>query len=92
MKTYDQIKINGKVYSQRSIQNLTEDFPSALSQEVLEFLQIWFNKEKTITQQTSGSTGSPKIIKLQKKALVASAKITGNFFEFHKKMERKKKL
>jgi len=86
MKTYDQIKINGKVYSQRSIQNLTEDFPSALSQEVLEFLQIWFNKEKTITQQTSGSTGSPKIIKLQKKALVASAKITGNFFEFHKKM------
>lgn len=82
MKTYNQMKINGKVYSHLTIQNLTEDFPSALSLEVLEFLQIWFNKDKVITQKSSGSTGSPKIIKLQKEAMVASAKMTGNYFGF----------
>ncbi|MBG0781590.1 MAG: AMP-binding protein [Bacteroidales bacterium] len=87
MKTYDQIKINGKIYSPLSIQNLTQDFPSALSLEVLEFLQIWFNKEKTITQQSSGSTGLPKIIKLHKEAMIASAKITGNYFGFRAGMK-----
>ncbi|HOI32898.1 MAG TPA: AMP-binding protein, partial [Bacteroidales bacterium] len=80
MKTYNQIKINGKVYSPLTIQNLTKDFPSELSMEVLDFMQLWYNEEKTITQQSSGSTGPPKLVKLKKEALIVSAEMTGNYF------------
>ncbi len=44
------------------------------------FLEAWFDKKVEIEQKTSGSTGSPKIIKISKSQMIASAKLTGDFF------------
>ena len=46
------------------------------------FIEEWLNAEKTfITQQTSGSTGNPKLISINKSQLIASARMTGEFFQ-----------
>jgi len=46
-----------------------------------DFLSEWFDEKPTISAQTSGSTGVPKQISLQKKHLRASALATGAFFD-----------
>lgn len=45
-----------------------------------DFLLHWIDKEPTIQVQTSGSTGVPKTIVLEKQHMVNSAIATGNFF------------
>lgn len=46
-----------------------------------EFLLDWFDDRSFIDLQTSGTTGTPKIIRKNKQALVNSALATGDFFE-----------
>lgn len=46
-----------------------------------EFLLDWFDDKSYIDLQTSGTTGTPKIIRKKKQALVNSALATGDFFE-----------
>lgn len=50
-------------------------------QSLGDFLLDWLNDEPTISVKTSGSTGNPKIIKLQKEHMVNSALATGGFFD-----------
>ena len=45
-----------------------------------EFLLEWFNKKSFITVTTSGTTGVPKKINLEKQAMVNSALATAEFF------------
>ncbi|PKB00302.1 O-succinylbenzoic acid--CoA ligase [Flavobacteriaceae bacterium MAR_2009_75] len=45
-----------------------------------DFLLDWLNDKLTLTVQTSGSTGAPKTIVLEKEKMVNSAKATGEFF------------
>ena len=52
-----------------------------LSPELYHFLKDWFSEKKFISVKTSGSTGSPKTIKLSKEKMIASAIKTGNFFK-----------
>ncbi len=52
--------------------------------EVIDFLKIWYDKNEYIVVQTSGSTGVPKKIKLQKTFLAASAKRTLRFFQLRR--------
>ena len=56
-------------------------FSKSISVEVHSFLKEWFNKNSYVEVKTSGSTGAPKLIQLQKKNMVNSAKATGDFFE-----------
>ena len=49
------------------------------------FLLDWFNNETFIQVKTSGSTGKPKTIRLAKKAMIASALATGNYFDLPSK-------
>ena len=46
-----------------------------------DFLIDWLDDKEYVLVQTSGSTGAPKIIKLQKQAMVHSAIATGDFFK-----------
>ncbi len=47
-----------------------------------QFINDWFNKDLLeIEVKTSGSTGKPKIIKHYKKYMIASAKMTCNYFK-----------
>ncbi len=45
------------------------------------FILQWFNEDDYIKVLTSGSTGAPKEIRLQKKQMAASAKMTSRFFK-----------
>lgn len=46
-----------------------------------DFLMYWFDAHSFIDMQTSGTTGTPKIIRVDKQAMVNSALATGAFFE-----------
>ena len=46
------------------------------------FLENWYDDTDFIRQQTSGSTGNPKIIELKKSAMRQSASLTSRFFGF----------
>ena len=46
-----------------------------------DFLLDWFDSKSFIEMVTSGSTGIPKKIKVDKQAMVNSALATGDFFE-----------
>lgn len=49
------------------------------------FLKHWFDDSEFITVKTSGSTGSPKLIKLKKEFMINSAKATGQYFNLQQK-------
>jgi len=53
-----------------------EDFENELG----EFLLDWLDDKETIELTTSGTTGTPKIITINKQAMVHSAVATGDFF------------
>lgn len=46
------------------------------------FLENWYDDTDFISQQTSGSTGNPKVIELKKSAMRQSASLTSRFFDF----------
>ncbi|RYJ42414.1 AMP-binding protein [Flavobacterium beibuense] len=46
-----------------------------------EFLLDWFDHRDFIEMQTSGTTGLPKMIRVEKQAMVNSALATGEFFD-----------
>ncbi|ASB50013.1 AMP-binding protein [Alkalitalea saponilacus] len=74
---YQELNINGCVVKQR---NLT-DFKSSFEDEaLLPFLEEWFSDDDYVELKTSGSTGEPKVIRVKKNAMVASAKKTIGFF------------
>jgi O-succinylbenzoic acid--CoA ligase len=54
-----------------------EDYERAVGH----FLLDWFDANSYIEMQTSGTTGTPKIIRVEKQAMVNSALATGRFFE-----------
>ncbi|MDO9038361.1 MAG: AMP-binding protein [Lutibacter sp.] len=70
-------KLQGK-----SFQTVNEliDFSKEISVEVGNFLRNWFDAKSFVKVKTSGSTGNPKIIQLQKKQIINSAKATGDYF------------
>ena len=47
--------------------------------KVLQFLQDWFSHSETVSVQTSGSTGIPKVFEIEKKRMLSSAKMTCDF-------------
>lgn len=46
-----------------------------------DFLMYWFDADSDIEMQTSGTTGAPKTIRIDKQAMVNSALATGAFFD-----------
>ena len=52
----------------------------ANEQSIGEFLLDWFDNKEYIEMTTSGTTGLPKVVRLQKQAMIQSALATGDFF------------
>lgn len=46
-----------------------------------DFLLDWFDNKSYIEMNTSGTTGAPKLIRIEKNAMVNSALATGDFFD-----------
>ena len=70
-------KLQGKSFN--FIEELI-DFSKEISAEVSDFLRNWFDENSFVEVKTSGSTGNPKIIQLQKTHMIHSAKATGDYF------------
>ncbi|NWJ49243.1 MAG: AMP-binding protein [Bacteroidetes bacterium] len=49
-------------------------------ESVFSFLRDWLNNAEEVTAKTSGSTGQPKLIHLKKESMLASAKLTCDYF------------
>ena len=67
------IQINGKHYNNENLLSIDDS-------EIRDFLAEWGNKELSISVKTSGSTGKPKLIHLLKSDMIASAELTGEYF------------
>lgn len=81
------LNINGTWLDKVAIQNTIASVKlgaygqeEPLLQKVFLFLEQWLNSDSFITLQTSGSTGHPKQIRINKEYLVRSAQMTGDFF------------
>ncbi len=83
-KDYECLTVNGRRYKGRtSLISLCDELISSQDEErlyIARFIKEWINDELFVRVQTSGSTGEPKKIKVQKSAMIASAKRTLQFF------------
>jgi len=81
-------KYNGLHYNFKNLQNLALDLvktKASYNCDIGSFLKQWLDQSKTITLNTSGSTGVPKTITMQKQAMVNSAIATGVYFNLKPK-------
>tara|TARA_R110000850_G_C9996309_1_gene468369 strand:- start:100191 stop:101264 length:1074 start_codon:yes stop_codon:yes gene_type:complete len=76
--------LNGKHYTLAKLINLAEALQfegDKEDKELAVFLLDWLYPKKTMLLKTSGTTGSPKSIELDKQSMMASAKATGIYFD-----------
>lgn len=59
---------------------------NSASQEIVRFVDQWNSPEKSVVSKTSGSTGIPKDILLEKSEMVASAELTGIHFSVNRSL------
>ena len=60
--------------------NIESLFPeNEFEEKVISFLQDWFSHSETVSVQTSGSTGIPKVFEIEKKRMLNSSKMTCDF-------------
>ena len=76
------IRLNGSTFDKNNFAKLQKNNESADSWEnaIYLFLKNWFDSSEHIITHTSGSTGIPKEIKLNKTAMRNSAQMTNAFF------------
>jgi len=85
MNPQNLIALNSKTYTEAQLADACFLKLSSPSTQTLEFnlykfiLQWKVSKNNFIKVQTSGSTGNPKKISISKKAMIASAKLTGDY-------------
>ena len=83
---HNRFKINGFHLDKEALFQLAYSFikeGALFEKEIGEFLLDWLDESSTIQLMTSGTTGEPKLITLEKQAMVFSAIATANFFDLH---------
>lgn len=75
---HKQFKINGISFD--TVEEILA-VTSNISSDIHTFLQDWFSVKPTISVQTSGSTGIPKVIELKKRHMINSAFATAQYFD-----------
>lgn len=77
-------KLNGYHLTKEDLCRIAYSFikeGADFEQSVGDFLLDWFDDKSYIDMYTSGTTGSPKTIRIEKDAMVKSAIATGDFFD-----------
>lgn len=83
---HNRFKINGFHLDKEALFQLAYSFikeGEIFEKEIGEFLLDWLDDSDTIQLMTSGTTGEPKLITLEKQAMVLSAIATADFFDLH---------
>ena len=81
---HNKFKLNGFHFNEDDLCRVAYSFIKEgddFEKHVGDFLLDWFNDKPYLEILTSGTTGEPKIIKVEKQAMVNSAIATGNFFD-----------
>ncbi|MEE4178549.1 MAG: AMP-binding protein [Bacteroides sp.] len=77
------LTLNGRHYNAPALRELAGQetpFHDPLLEKLRGFLREWLDENTQITLKTSGSTGPPKLISIEKARMIASARMTGDFF------------
>ena len=80
-KVHNAFKLNGYHYSFNQLKEVAYCFIKEgdnFEQDIGVFLSDWLDAKSYILAKTSGSTGEPKVVKLNKQAMVHSAIATGD--------------
>ncbi|MBC7845694.1 MAG: AMP-binding protein [Flavobacterium sp.] len=80
---HNRFKLNGYHINLEEIYYVAYSFikeGEPFEQHVGNFLLDWFDEKSYIELSTSGTTGTPKVIKIEKQAMLDSAFATGDFF------------
>lgn len=80
---HNYFKINGHHLNGDELSSVAYSFikEGDLNEQAIgEFLLDWFDEKEYIEMKTSGTTGLPKLVRLQKQAMIQSALATGDFF------------
>ena len=72
------ITIEGVNYSAKDFE-MIQVFNNPFWNDLYSFLHDWFSDNPTLTVQTSGSTGIPKEIQVEKERMMQSARLTCSF-------------
>ena len=83
-KVHNYFKINGDHLNGDQLRSVAYSFikEGDLNEQAIgEFLLDWFDQKEYIEMKTSGTTGLPKLVRLQKQAMIQSALATGDFFD-----------
>lgn len=81
---HNYFKINGYHLNALDLSRIAYSYikeGDANEQAIGEFLLDWFDDKEYIEMRTSGTTGLPKRVQLQKRAMIHSALSTGDFFD-----------
>jgi len=84
-KIHPNFKLNGRSFSIHEFLILAKTYVESYfeyEQECGQFLTNWLDTNDCIEVQTSGTTGKPKVIKINKLAMINSAIATGKFLQF----------
>ena len=84
LNVHNQFKLNGFHLDKDDLCRVAYSFikeGEEFEKPVGEFLLDWFDDSDSIEMLTSGSTGAPKVIRVNKQAMVNSALATGDFFD-----------
>ncbi|SFW20394.1 O-succinylbenzoic acid--CoA ligase [Sinomicrobium oceani] len=80
---HNRFKLDGNYFSREDLSLVAYNFikeGEPYQKAIGDFLLDWIDDKDTITAFTSGSTGNPKKIQLEKQSMVNSALATGDFF------------
>ncbi len=85
---HPKFELNGTSYKRNSLRKqatwLIEN-GEPFEEVIGSFIMDWLNDKSYVNVQTSGSTGSPKLIKIKKSHMVNSAKATAKHFDIKEK-------
>ncbi len=83
---HNRFKLNGYHFTKDDMLRVAYSFIKEgreFEKPVGQFFLDWFDQNSYIELQTSGTTGKPKTIRIEKQAMVDSAIATGDFFDIH---------
>ncbi|MCO5247936.1 MAG: AMP-binding protein [Chitinophagales bacterium] len=81
-KDYTVLTINGQQMNIQSLQEYCRNSELTILHDLADFMNEWSDDSSQIRLQTSGSTGQPKMITVQKNQMLQSAVATAQYFDF----------
>ena len=83
VNVHNLFKLNGHHFNRNDLCRIAYSYikeGDVYEKQMGDFILDWFDNKSFIELNTSGTTGTPKLIRIEKQAMVSSAIATGDFF------------